>query len=172
MSPCGAESTTSIVSLDSDSGGEVTEGGPDVVPTSLGSMASEMLPARLGGWAAQCGPEAPKRNVLFQSGLVVPGVAKPSLQAGQPPLPRDPQHPHSLHPPIIRQQNAPTSRQPAGCHFGACTRRLFLHRVVFKRVLFDLVGLFPPLVDWQRSDTAFDKSQDYCTVPGMADAGS
>lgn len=96
-----------------------------------------------------------------------------ALPAGwTPPPPRDPQHLHSLHPPIIRQHNAPTSRQPAGCHFGACTLRLFPHRVVFKGVLFDLVGLFPPLVDWQRSDAAFDKSQDCCTVPGMADAGS
>ena len=44
--------------------------------------------------------------------------------------------------------------------------------MAFQGVLFDLVGLSSPLLDWQRSDAASDKSQDYFTVPGMADACS
>lgn len=37
---------------------------------------------------------------------------------------------------------------------------------------FDLAGLCSPLLDWQQSDASSDTSQGYCTVSGMADAGS
>lgn len=47
-----------------------------------------------------------------------------------------------------------------------------VHGAGFQGVLFDLWGLFSPLLDWQLSHTTSDRSQDYCTVPGMADDGS
>lgn len=117
------------------------------------------LPWRLGCpvWS-----RAPECDALLRPGLVGPAAAKPSADW----TPRIPCPPFSLS-----SQNQQGKRS----HLEA-VRRLALWCPHSKAFLaqshFNLVGLFPPLLDWQQSVAASDKSQDYCAVPGVAGAGS
>lgn len=99
------------------------EGGPGQVPSSQGSQGGpSKLPLR-PPWRLGCPvwSRAPKCDALLRAGLVGPAADwTPSLPAP----------PHSLHPPRIGKENAPTSRQPAGSPSGACTPRLSLLRAV------------------------------------------